>query len=97
MIAFVSVTSQLHTQANNVWCLTNLSGFDHDPEHKSQVDQVKGTEYVLGQLNVRPLAANTSGKDQYEDTELVQPGDVVENGVDPHKAGRIDQRPCIPS
>ena len=97
MIAFVSVTSQLHTQANNVWCLTNLSYFDHDPEHKSQVDQVKGTEYVLGQLNIRPLAANRSGQDQYEDTELVQPGDVVENSVEPDKTGRIDQRPCIPS
>ena len=70
MLVFVSVTSKLHTQAHNVWCLTNLPGFDHDPEHKSQVDQVKGTEYVLGQLNVRPLAANTSGQDQYEDTSL---------------------------
>ena len=97
MIAFVSVTSQLHTQANNVWCLTNLSGFDHDPEHKSQVNQVEGTEDVLGQLNIRPLAANTSGKDQYEDAELVQPSDIVENGVDPHEACRIDQRPCITS
>lgn len=58
----------------------HLPGFNHDPEHKSQVDQVKGTEYVLGQLNIRPLA-----------------GDVVENGVEPNKAGRIDQRPCVPS
>ena len=97
MLVFVSVTSKLHTQAYNVWSLTNLPGFDHDPEHKSQVDQVKGTEDVLGQLNIRPLAANTSGQDQYEDTELVEPGDVVENSVDPHKAGRINQRPCIPS
>ena len=97
MIAFVSVISQLHTQAYKVWCLTNLSGFDHDPEYKSQVDEVKGTEDVLGQLNIRPLAANTSGKDQYEDAELVQPSDIVENGVDPHEACRIDQRPCITS
>ena len=77
--------------------MTNLSGFDHDPEHKSQVNQVEGTEDVLGQLNIRPLAANTSGKDQYEDAELVQPSDIVENGVDPHEACRIDQRPCITS
>ena len=97
MLVFASLTSKLHMQAYNVWCLTNLPGFDHDPEHKSQVDQVKGTEDVLGQLNIRPLAANTSGQVQYEDTELEQPGDVVENGVEPHKAGRIDQRPCIPS
>ena len=45
---------------------SNLSGLNHDPEDKRQVDEIEGTEDVLGQPYVCPLTTKRTCRNRMD-------------------------------
>ena len=81
--------------------LSNLSGLNHDPKDKRQVDEIEDTEDVLSQPYVCPLTAKRKCMMDKASSLLLSiywpPSDIVKDGVDPDKASGVDKRSSVPS